>query len=402
MSSLHFPNATTAAGTSRPPTSAARILIVDDEPVNIKVVKKYLQIAGYTEFITTSEAPRAMEMIRKEKPDIVLLDVMMPQVSGLKILQDVRSDPELAHLPVLILTASTDAETKRSALELGATDFLAKPVDAADLVPRVRNCLLVKAHHDHLERYSNHLEAEVRIRTAELEKSRLQVVHCLARAAEYRDDDTGRHVVRVGKYAGILARELGFPAEQVAMLEMAAQLHDVGKIGIPDSILLKPGRLDPEEFKLMQRHCEYGRLIILPDEPSPPRGNATARTQPRRPTSTRSLLELAADIAFTHHERWDGTGYPSNIAGEQIPLEGRITAVADVFDALASRRPYKGAFPLESCISIVKDGRGRQFDPAVVDALLRRVGEFSTVAQHMADAAWPPARATSRRAGASP
>jgi putative two-component system response regulator len=384
VSTLHFPNANSAVGTSRPATSAARIMIVDDEPVNIKVVRKYLQIAGYTEFITTSESPRAMEAIRREKPDVILLDVMMPQVSGLKILQEVRSDPELAHLPVLILTASTDAETKHAALELGATDFLAKPVDASDLVPRVKNCLLVKAHHDHLARYSNHLEAEVRMRTAELEKSRLQVVHCLARAAEYRDDDTGRHVVRVGKYAGILARELGFPADQVTMIEMAAQLHDVGKIGIPDSILLKPGRLDPEEFKLMQRHCEYGRLIILPDEPST---RAPTAAGGGRQLRTRSLLELAAEVAFTHHERWDGTGYPSNIAGEQIPLEGRITAVADVFDALSSKRPYKGAFPLESCISIVKDGRGRQFDPAVVDALLRRIGEITTVAQHMADAA---------------
>ena len=389
MSTLPFPNAVIAAASAvsnaRPQQTAApaRIMIVDDEPVNIKVVRKYLQIAGYTEFITTSEAPRAMEMIRREKPDLILLDVMMPQISGLKVLQEVRSDPDLAHMPVLILTASTDAETKHAALELGATDFLAKPVDASDLVPRVRNSLVVKAHHDHLARYSNHLEAEVRMRTAELEKSRLQVVHCLARAAEYRDDDTGRHVVRVGKFAGIIARELGFSPEQTTMLEMAAQLHDVGKIGIPDSILLKPGRLDPEEFKLMQRHCEYGRMIILPDGPT----DGTAPPRRRSSSGTRSLLELAADIAFTHHERWDGTGYPSHFAGEQIPLEGRITAVADVFDALASKRPYKGSFPLESCLSIVKDGRGRQFDAAVVDALVRRIGEISVVQQHMADAA---------------
>src|SRR6185436_3190961 len=154
--------------------------------------------------------------------------------------------------------------TKRNALELGATDFLGKPVDAADLVPRVRNCLVVKAHHDHLERYSNHLESEVRIRTAELEKSRLQVVHCLARAAEYRDDDTGRHVIRVGKYAGILARELGLHDAHAQMLETAALLHDVGKIGIPDAILLKPGKLDPDEYKAMQKHCEFGQMIILP------------------------------------------------------------------------------------------------------------------------------------------
>ena len=392
MSSLHFPAAVMSAASAvsnaragapaRPLPSAVRIMIVDDEPVNIKVVRKYLQIAGYTEFITTSESPGAMAMIRREKPDVILLDVMMPEVSGLKILQEVRSDPDLAHLPVLILTASTDAETKHAALELGATDFLGKPVDASDLVPRVRNSLVVKAHHDHLARYSHHLETEVYTRTAELEASRLQVVHCLARAAEYRDDDTGRHVIRVGKYAAIIARELGLPPEQVNMLEMAAQLHDVGKIGIPDSILLKPGRLDPEEFKLMQRHCEYGRLIILPDAPA----GDTPRHQ-RPGAAGPSLLELAAEIAFTHHERWDGTGYPSHFAGEQIPLEGRITAVADVFDALASKRPYKGAFPLESCVSIVKDGRGRQFDSAVVDALIRRMGEITSVREQMADAA---------------
>jgi putative two-component system response regulator len=353
---------------------AARILIIDDEPVNIKVLRKYLQIAGYQNFITSSDAPKAMELIRAEQPDVVLLDVMMPQVSGLQILEQVRSDPALRYLPVLILTASADAQIKQTALGLGATDFLAKPVDAGDLVPRVRNALLVKAHHDNLSQYSQHLEHEVKLRTAELEASRLQVVHCLARAAEYRDDDTGRHVIRVGRYAGIIARELGFSQEQVAMLEMAAQLHDVGKIGIPDSILLKPARLDPAEFKLMQMHCEYGRLIIQPDGPPQPSG-------------TRSLLDLAADIAFTHHERWDGEGYPSKIAGEHIPLEGRITTVADVFDALSSKRPYKPSFPLEQCLSILREGRGKQFDAHIVDAFLRRVGEITQVQQNLADAA---------------
>jgi putative two-component system response regulator len=209
------------------------------------------------------------------------------------------------------------------------------------------------------------------------------VVHCLARAAEYRDDDTGRHVVRVGRYAGILAKELGLPQEHCTMLESAAQLHDVGKIGIPDSILLKPGRLDPREYAIMQHHCEYGRRIILPDADA-----ARARRTPINSSSgRRSLLEVAADIAFTHHEHWDGNGYPSRIAGAQIPLEGRITAVADVFDALASSRPYKKAFSLENCIAIVRDGRGKQFDPACVDALLKRIGEIMQTHQQMADAA---------------
>jgi len=263
-----------------PPSSAlqadplqARILIIDDEPVNIKVVKKYLQIAGYQNFITSTDAPKAIELIRTEQPDLVLLDVMMPEVSGLQILEQVRSDSALRYLPVLILTASADATIKQTALGLGATDFLAKPVDPGDLVPRVRNALLVKAHHDNLAQYSHQLEHEVKLRTAELEASRLQVVHSLARAAEYRDDDTGRHVVRVGRYASIIARELGFADDRCATLETAAQLHDVGKIGIPDGILLKPGKLDPDEFKRMQQHCEYGRLIIQPDGP-PPAGSS--------------------------------------------------------------------------------------------------------------------------------
>ena len=354
----------------------ARIFIIDDEPVNIKVVRKYLQIAGYQNFITSSDAPRAIELIRAEQPDLVLLDVMMPQVSGLQILEQLRSDPAFRYLPVLILTASADATIKQTALGLGATDFLAKPVEAGDLVPRVRNALVVKAHHDNLAQYSHHLEHEVKLRTAEVEASRLQVVHCLARASEYRDDVTGRHVIRVGRYAGIIARELGFGEDRVAMLEMAAQLHDIGKIGIPDAILLKPGKLAPDEYKVMQQHCEYGRFIIQPDGPS----QVTSGT-------SRSLLDLAADIAFTHHERWDGEGYPSKLQGEQIPLEGRITAVADVFDAISSKRPYKDAFSLEDCLSILRDGRGKQFDAKVVDAFLRRVGEITLVQQTLADAA---------------
>jgi putative two-component system response regulator len=367
---------------------SARIMIVDDEPLNIKVVRKYLQLAGYQQFITTSDSPSAFAMIRDEKPDVVLLDVMMPQVSGLQILDAVRTDRALAHLPVLILTASTDQQTKSTALELGATDFLAKPIDASDLVPRVRNALMVKAHQDHLARYSERLEHEVSLRTAELEASRLQVVHCLARAAEYRDDDTGRHVIRVGRYAGILARELGFTEGHAAVIELAAQLHDVGKIGIPDAILLKPGKLTPDEIATMQHHCEYGRLII---DPLPEHHDEARRVQERLGTGPveygSPLLKMAAEIALTHHERWDGKGYPNHLAGEEIPMEGRLTSVADVFDALSSKRPYKPAFELEKCLGILKEGRASQFDAGVVDALMRRLGDILQVQGQLADAA---------------
>lgn len=368
--------------------ATAKIMIVDDEPLNIKVVRKYLQLAGYERFITTTDSPNAFAMIRAEKPDIVLLDVMMPQVSGLQILDAVRTDQALAHLPVLILTASTDQQTKSTALELGATDFLAKPIDASDLVPRVRNALMVKAHQDHLARYSERLEHEVSLRTAELEASRLRVVHCLARAAEYRDDDTGRHVIRVGRYAGILARELGFTEGHAAVIELAAQLHDVGKIGIPDAILLKPGKLTPEEFHIMQEHCEYGRMII---DPLPEHHDEARRVQERLRTGPveygSPLLKMAAEIAMTHHERWDGNGYPNELAGDQIPIEGRLTSVADVFDALSSRRPYKPPFALEKCLTILKDGSGTQFDKQIVDALIHRLPDIIQVQGQLADAA---------------
>jgi putative two-component system response regulator len=368
---------------------ASRVMIIDDEPVNIKVARKYLQIAGYENFVVTTDSVGALGMIRHEQPDVILLDIMMPQVSGLEILGAVRADPELSHLPVIILTASSDANTKHSALELGATDFLAKPVDANELVPRVRNALLVKAHHDHLKRYSDRLEHEVCLRTAELEASRLHVVHALARAAEYRDDDTGRHVMRVGRYCAIIARDLGYSEDRIAMLEMAAQLHDVGKIGIPDAILLKPGPLDEQEFAAMRRHCEYGYKIINPEPHDVAESRAIqARLGAVLPNADNSpMLAMAATIAMTHHEHWDGNGYPHGLKGQDIPLEGRITAVADVFDALSSKRPYKKAFPLERCIEILQEGRRRHFDDDIVAALLRRLGDILQVQSNFADAA---------------
>jgi putative two-component system response regulator len=277
----------------------------------------------------------------------------------------------------LILTASTDSETKIMALQAGATDFLPKPVDANDLVPRIRNALIVKAHHDHLSRYSEHLEEQVRIRTAELEVSRLQVIQCLARAAEYRDDTTGRHVMRVGKYVGVLAREIGFPDSEIDMLCLAAQLHDVGKIGLPDGILLKPGKLTPEEYAIVKSHCDIGFRIVQPLDEN------DLRTMKMYYDSSAGgespLLTLAGRIAHTHHERWDGKGYPRGLAGESIPIEGRITSVADVFDALTTSRPYKDAYTPEKALAIMEEGRGSQFDPNVLDALLRRMPEILAI-----------------------
>ena len=239
-------------------------MIVDDEPINIKVLQKYLKMAGYSRFVTTTEPLTVVERIVATPPDVLLLDVMMPDINGLELLRRIRADARLEYFPIIILTASDSQETRVQALELGATDFLNKPVNATELTARVRNCLLVKAHHDHLKHYTADLERQVRRRTAELAESRLDLIHCLARAAEHRDKETGHHVVRVGCYAGIIARKLGLSDETVELIEHAAPLHDMGKIGIPDAILHKPGKLTPEEYDVMKKHSFYGKRTFEP------------------------------------------------------------------------------------------------------------------------------------------
>jgi putative two-component system response regulator len=352
----------------------SKIMILDDEPCNVMVVRKYLRDSGYTSVVTLSDSQQALAMIADENPSLLLLDIVMPHVSGLDILRALRLDGQSQFLPVLILTASTDVETKRTALDLGATDFLHKPVDPNDLIPRVRNTLAIKSYQDRLKNYAEELEQEVRARTAEVVASREEVIHCLARAAEYRDDNTGHHVVRVGRYAGIIARQLGFSRDRVEFIELAAQLHDVGKIGVPDAILNFTGKLDPEQYALMQKHCSFAKKILTPmpeHEWQRLREHSNLGAELLQVSSS-PMLMLAAKIAQTHHERWDGTGYPLGLAGEDIPLEGRIVAVADVFDALSSARPYKPPFPREKCFSIMAEGRGTHFDPTVLDAFFAR------------------------------
>jgi putative two-component system response regulator len=346
-------------------------------------------LAGYTDFVTTSDSTTAVSLIGQQHPDVVLLDIMMPQVDGIQILAALRGCDKTRHLPVLILTASTDAQTKLRALEAGATDFLPKPVDPNDLIPRLRNALLVKAHHDHLTRYADELERQVRIRTAELEASQLQIVYCLARAGEGRDDTTGRHVLRVGRYAGILARELGCSANHARLIGIAAQLHDVGKIGVPDAILNKPGKLTPEEFALIQKHCATGAQIVRPltEEEWRAVRSEDAQALETPALALPPLLALVQKIVSSHHERWDGKGYPAGLAGEAIPLEGRITAVADVFDALTNKRPYKEAMDVSQSLKIMTDASGTQFDPKVIEALLKSLDQIMAVFQTTHDQA---------------
>jgi len=359
-----------------------RIMLVDDEPTIIKVAMKHLQQEGYTDFIPVTDSREALSRIRNDNPDVVLLDVKMPHVSGIDILEAVRSDSLLCHIPVLMLTAETDDAVRIAALNLGATDFLTKPVSATELTPRVRNSLLIKRRHDELAAYSQRLERDVRERTLQLSRSRQELIHVLACAAEHRDQETGNHVLRVGRFAGVISRSLGLSEHRAGLIEQAAILHDVGKIGIPDSILLKPGKLDDREMNFMQRHCEFGMRILqaLPSDESSPlcyKGNSIQTSSP--------VLNVAAVIANSHHEKWDGSGYPNGLAGDAIPLEGRITAVADVFDALTSRRPYKEPMPLPKCIDILIEGRGAHFDPAVLEAFFNAIQEIVQVAKELKD-----------------
>ena len=362
-------------------TKNCRILIIDDEEFNVRVVRKHLMDAGYKNCVSTTDSREALDLINHEKPDLVLLDIVMPDVSGVDILHAVALKGQSQQTPIVVLTATADREIKQVCLELGAVDFLAKPVDLTELLPRVRSVLLNKIYQDQLSKNAERLEELVEQRTREVAASREEVVHCLARAAEYRDDDTGRHVVRVGKYVGVIAKQLGFAAEEIELIELAAQLHDIGKIGVPDAILHKPGTLDADQYEIVKQHCTIGRSIIKPlthEEglvlrTHSPLG-ASLLNVPSSP-----LLMLAGRIAQTHHERWDGTGYPLGLKGEDIPIEGRMTAVADVFDALATKRPYKAPFSREKCFTILEEGRGTHFDPKVLDAFFAQAEKIIAV-----------------------
>ena len=356
----------------------ARIAVIDDEPLNVRLIRHQLEKLGYRYVLGILDSTTALDSLEEFLPDVVLLDVVMPEVSGTELLQQIRNHPKLKSVPVIILTASRDRMTKLRVLELGVADFLGKPLDEAELSTRLRNVIQAKQYRDHLKDDAAQLERAVRQRTKALEASRREVVLCLARAAEYRDDNTGRHVIRVGRYAAVLATALGLPADFVGMIGLAAQLHDVGKIGIPDSVLYKPGLLTPEEMAVMRRHAEYGWKIVAPLAEKEAAfwaqldGDSFADLQS-------PMLEMASIIAANHHERWDGAGYPAGLKGDEIPLAARITAVADVFDALSTPRCYKPAFPLDECFQIVAAENGKHFDPLVAEACLRSRPAFEAI-----------------------
>ena len=330
----------------------ARIVILDNEPANVEFLHHVLESEGYGELINATDAEEAAGQLDELRPDLIVLDLMMPGFDGfdfMRVLREWVSADD--YLPVLVVTADTSAETRRRALSAGASDFLTKPLSPAEVRLRVRNLIHTRFLHEQLRTHNVELEERVTERTLELEEARQEILDRLARAAEFRDDDTGQHTQRVGRLAGRLAQVLELPEEQVDLIRKAAPLHDVGKIGIPDSILLKEGRLTAEERTLMETHTAIGARILS--------------------GSRYPLLQLAEEIAMSHHERWDGGGYPSGTAGDQIPMSGRIVSVADVFDSLTHARPYKAAWTVRDALKEIGEQAGRQFDPDVVEAMLR-------------------------------
>jgi putative two-component system response regulator len=329
------------------------ILVLDDELQNIDVLQRLLTRAGYQHVRATTDALQALSMFQQRSPDLILLDLHMPVMDGFAVMASVRQHlPAGTYLPILMLTGDLETQTKERALSAGATDFLTKPFEATEVLLRIRNLLETRYLHTRLQHHNEELERKVRERTRELQEAQLEILERLALAAEYRDDVTGQHAQRVGVMAALLAREIGMDEDGADLIRRAAPLHDVGKIGIPDAILLKPGRLTPGELEVMRTHVEIGARIL--------------------DGSHFALLKLAREIALSHHEKWDGTGY-SGLKGPDIPISGRLVAVADVFDSLGHARPYKQALPIDDVVAVIQSERGHHFDPEVVDAFLRLV-----------------------------
>lgn len=349
----------------------ATILIVEDDRTNAKVFEALIRSEGYDARIAKSGAA-ALDAVAAEPPDLVLLDAMIPGLDGFEVAARIKADPRTTHIPIIMITGLGGRDSRLRALRAGAEEFLNKPVDRMELKVRMHNLLRIKEYEDFLQNYNRNLEREVERRTAQLRDSYRETIVAMTRAAEYKDESTGTHVRRIGFYGLDLAEHLGLDGEFKDALFFAAPMHDVGKIGIPDHILLKPASLDAREINIMRTHCILGAKILgQTDSP---------------------YLKLGAEVALAHHERWDGSGYPNGLKGEEIPLSARLMAVCDVYDALRTRRPYKPALDHETTMTIILEGNKRtlprHFDPAVLAAFQSRAERFREI--HAAHLESPP------------
>lgn len=355
-----------------------RILIVDDEEANRDLLEAFVESLGYeAEF-----AKDGIEALSKVKLDIdlVLMDVMKPGMDGYEATRQIRNDQNANDLPIIMVTALTDKEDRLRAVESGANDFISKPVDKTELRIRTASILKMKESQDTVKHYQAELEAKIKQRTMQLRQAlnesvkaereanaaHIETIFRLVVAVEYKDEDTANHIKRMSYYSRILAGRLHLSPSEVEIIHLASPLHDVGKMGTPDNILFKPGIHAPEEREIMKQHVTFGGQI-LHGSPS-------------------KLLQAGETIALTHHEKWDGSGYPKGLAGKDIPLFGRITAVADVFDALLSKRPYKDALSKEDSLEVMKNSRGKHFEPKLVDLFLENIEEVFAVQKKYKDA----------------
>lgn len=358
-----------------------QILFVDDESRVLNGFRRILQNqCNMWEMSYANSVDAALDQLEKTSFDVIVSDIKMPGKDGFEFLKILQESEKTKNIPVIIVTGCGESDYKRRALELGASDLLNKPVEREDLLARINSMLRVKSYQDNLEQ-------KIKERTAELEHSRMDIIWRLGKLAEFRDEDTGNHILRVGLYCITIAKQLGMGQDFIETLFLTSPLHDIGKVGIPDNILLKPGRLDSEEYEIMKQHCVIGANIFCQDSRAMRlflalQGN---RIDMENKWDKNPLHKMAASIALTHHERWDGTGYPKGLAGEDIPLESRIVAISDVYDALSFARPYKPAYPEDKVMEIMKGEIGRHFDPHIYEAFEKSAEEFRTIKARFAD-----------------
>ena len=333
------------------------VLVVDDTPENIQILNGVLR-PNYK----VKAAPNGEKAIKiaqsASQPDIILLDIMMPEMDGYEVCRQLKSNPITEKIPIIFVTAMSEVEDEKKGLDMGAVDYITKPINPAIVLARVRTQLA-------LYDQTRELEKKVQERTAELNSTRMEIIRRLGRAAEYKDNETGLHVIRMSHYSRLIATQINANEEWVELLFNAAPMHDIGKIGVPDANLLKPGKLNDEEWALMRKHPEFGGEILGDNDSE--------------------LLQMAKEIAVNHHEKWDGSGYPKGLQGAEIPLTARIIAIADVFDALTTERPYKKAWPVERAVKFIEDNAGSHFDPELVAVFIKALPEILIIKDQYAE-----------------